>query len=250
MVEEILEQINNLTPALILTMGLAIGLEHAFEPDHVAAVSTQVAKQKHHSTSAKEIIKSGISKSTILGAIWGTGHTTTLVLVGLLVYVFAVNIPANIFQGLEFLVGLMLVFLAITTFSNKKFLKLKHTHPHIHQNGTVHTHPHEHHGEHRHTHKSYLIGCIHGLAGSGALVVLTASTLDNIEMVLSFVLIFGIGSIIGMALVSSIIGLPFVFTNKIKSANKVLRLLAGSASFLIGSSILYEIGILENLFGI
>ena len=248
--EEILEQIHTLTPALIMTLGLAIGLEHAFEPDHVAAVTTQVSKQKHQSSSIIENIKNGISKSTLLGATWGAGHTTTLVLMGLLVFVLAVNIPKNVFLGLELLVGMMLVFLAFITFSNKKLFKLQHIHPHAHQNGTVHTHPHEHHGEHKHTHKSYIIGCIHGLAGSGALVVLTASTLGNIESVLSFILIFGIGSVIGMALVSGLIGLPFVFTNKIASANKIFRFVAGTTSFLIGASIIYEIGILENLFGI
>ena len=144
----------------------------------------------------------------------------------------------------------MLVFLAFTTFSNKKFFKIKHMHPHVHENGTIHTHPHDHAGEHTHSHKSYLIGCIHGLAGSGSLVVLTATTLGNLETVLSFILIFGIGSVIGMALVSSLIGLPFAFSNKINSANKILRYLAGTASLLIGANIVYQISISENLFGI
>ncbi len=144
----------------------------------------------------------------------------------------------------------MLVFLALTTFSNKKFFKLKHIHPHAHDNGTIHIHPHDHVGEHTHSHKSYIIGCIHGLAGSGSLVVLTATTLGNFETVLSFILIFGIGSVIGMALVSSLIGLPLAFTNKTDSANKILRYLAGTASLLIGANIVYEIGITENLFGL
>ncbi len=250
MFEDILTQIQTMTPALILTLGLAIGLQHAFEPDHVAAVTTQISKQKPKSQTIRQLLKEGIFKSSILGALWGAGHTTTLVIMGLLMFVLAINIPTNIFLGFEFIVGLMLVFLALTTFSNKKFFKTKHIHPHSHDNGTIHIHPHDHVGEHTHSHKSYIIGCIHGLAGSGSLVVLTATTLGNFETVLSFILIFGIGSVIGMALVSSLIGLPLVFTNKIDSANKILRYLAGTASLLIGATIVYEIGISKNLFGL
>ena len=250
MFEQILDQIQTMSPALILTLGLAIGLQHAFEPDHVAAVSTLVSKSKRGSQTFKQIVKEGTFKSSILGAFWGAGHTTSLVVMGLLMFVLAINIPANVFLGLEFVVGIMLVYLAFTTFSNKKLFQIKHMHPHAHENGTVHIHPHEHNSEHKHSHKSYLIGCIHGLAGSGALVVLTASTLGNIETVLSFILIFGVGSVLGMVLVSNLIGLPFAFTNKIGSANKILRYVAGGASLLIGVNIVYEIGIVENLFGI
>ena len=167
MFEYILTQIQTMTPALILTLGLAIGLQHAFEPDHVAAVTTQISKQKPKSQTIRQLLKEGIFKSSILGALWGAGHTTTLVIMGLLMFVLAINIPTNIFLGFEFIVGLMLVFLAFTTFSNKKFFKTKHIHPHSHDNGTIHIHPHDHVGEHTHSHKSYIIGCIHGLAGSG-----------------------------------------------------------------------------------
>ena len=77
-----------------------------------------------------------------------------------------------------------------------------------------------------------------------------ASTLGDIETVLSFILIFGLGSIIGMTIISSLIGLPFAFTNKFGTASKALRYIACTASLLIGVNILYEISITENLFGI
>ncbi len=250
MIDEILNQIQTMTPALILTLGLAVGLQHAFEPDHITAVTTQIAKKKQKTQQIKQLLKEGTFKSSILGALWGAGHTTTLVLVGLLLFIFSINIPSNVFLGFEFIVGIMLVVLAITTFSNKKLFKLKHSHPHVHSNGTLHTHPHDHDGEHKHTHKSYLIGCIHGLAGSGSLVVLMASTLGDIETVFSFILIFGIGSIIGMTIISGLIGLPFALTTKFGTASKTLRYIACTTSFLIGASIIYEIGIAENLFGI
>ncbi len=250
MIDEILNQIQTMTPALILTLGLAVGLQHAFEPDHVSAVTTQISKRKYKIQTVKQLIKESTFKSSILGALWGAGHTTTLVIIGLLLFVFSINIPSNVFLGFEFIVGMMLVFLAITTFSNKKLFKLKHAHPHVHSNGTLHIHPHNHDREHKHTHKSYLIGCIHGLAGSGSLVVLMASTLGDIETVLSFILIFGIGSVIGMTIISSLIGLPFAFTNKFGTTSKALRYIACTASLLIGVNIIYDIGIAENLFGI
>ena len=250
MINEILNQFQTMTPALILTLGLAVGLQHAFEPDHISAVTTQILKRKHKTLEMKQLLKEGTFKSSILGALWGAGHTTTLIIIGLLLFVFSINIPSKVFLGFELIVGIMLVILAITTFSNKKIFKLKHTHPHIHSNGTLHTHPHNHYGEHKHTHKSYLIGCIHGLAGSGSLVVLTASTIGDFQTVLSFILIFGIGSVIGMAIISSLIGLPFALTNKFGTASKTLRYIACSATLLIGVNIIYEIGLSENLFGI
>ena len=248
MLEFFLTQIQSLTPALVLTLGLAIGLQHAFEPDHIAAVTTQVIRQKNKSQSIKELIKKGALKSSIIGAIWGAGHTTTLVLVGLLVYLFSVNIPDVFFISSEFIVGVMLIFLAITTLSNKKLFKIKHRHPHAHKDGTIHTHPHDHGSDHKHSHKSYLIGCIHGLAGSGVLLVVIAGTLSSVQDILIFILIFGVGSVIGMTLVSSLIGIPFALSNKASSLEKTLRYVVGSVSFLIGISIIYEIVYVGELF--
>jgi len=248
MLEFFLTQIQSLTPALVLTLGLAIGLQHAFEPDHIAAVTTQVIRQKNKSQSLKELIKKGALKSSIIGAIWGAGHTTTLVLVGLLVYLFSVNIPDVFFISSEFIVGVMLIFLAITTLSNKKLFKIKHKHSHAHKDGTIHTHPHDHGSDHKHGHKSYLIGCIHGLAGSGVLLVVIAGTLSSIQDILSFILIFGVGSVIGMTVISSLIGIPFALSNKALSLEKTLRYVVGSVSFLIGISIIYEIVNVGKLF--
>lgn len=247
--EEILTQIGELSPVLIMGLGLAIGLEHAFEPDHVAAVSTQVSRGKFAQKSTRQVIKNGTISSSILGAFWGAGHTTTLVLMGLLVYALAVKIQESVFSSLEFVVGIMLVFLAITTILNKKLIRLKHKHPHQHEDGTIHFDHHDHNDDaHKHGHRSYLIGCVHGLAGSGSLVVLTAATLNNVSMILEFILIFGIGSIIGMALISGLLGLPFVLCIKTSKVNKVFRYVAGAFSLAIGANIIYQICFVQNLF--
>lgn len=248
MLENIFPQIQSLTPSLVLTLGLAIGLQHAFEPDHIAAVTTQVARQKNKSQSVKKLIQEGTFKSSIIGVFWGAGHTTTLIMVGLAVYLLSINIPDVFFNGSELIVGLMLVFLAFTTISKKKLFKIRHMHSHAHEDGTIHTHPHQHNGEHKHGHKSYLIGCIHGLAGSGALLIVIAGTLNNIQDVLSFILIFGIGSIIGMAMMSSLIGIPFALSNKAFSFEKTLRYVVGCVSFFIGITIIYEIVFVGKLF--
>jgi sulfite exporter TauE/SafE len=231
-------------------LGLAVGIEHAFEPDHVAAVSTQISKSKLAKKSTKRLLKESLTKSSLLGMFWGAGHTTTLVIMGFLAYALAITIQDQIFSGLEFAVGMMLVFLGITTILNKK-IKFRHKHPHQHKDGSIHFDEHIHNNsEHSHTHRSYFIGLIHGLAGSGSVVVLTASTLDNVGMVLGFIVIFGIGSMIGMALIGSIIGIPLVFGNKIKIVQKIFRYVTGIFSLIIGLNIMYQIGLIGHLFGV
>ena len=250
MVEELIAQFQTMTPILIMAAGLAIGLEHAFEADHVVAVATQVSKRKSDSISLAQRLRKNVFKSSLLGIFWGAGHTTTLFFVGLLVFALSIHIQNNIFVGFEFIVGIMLVILGSMTYLNKSIFKFRHIHPHIHEDGTIHTHPHKHEEEHKHGHKSYVIGCVHGLAGSGSLVVLIASSLGSLEMILSFILIFGIGSMFGMAIISGLIGLPFAFTANITKVNRILQYVAGSASLLIGINMMYQIAIVKNLFGI
>ena len=231
-------------------LGLVVGIQHAFEPDHVSAVSTQISTLKLKQKSAKQLVKESVTKSSILGALWGAGHTTTLVLIGFLTYVLAISIHDHVFSGFEFAVGMMLVFLGITTILNKKF-RFQHKHPHQHKDGTIHFDEHTHDDlEHRHSHRSYFIGLIHGLAGSGSLVVLTAVTLDNFEMMFGFIAIFGIGSVIGMVIIGGLVGIPLVFANKIGIIQKTFRYVAGIFSLIIGFNIMYQIGIIGNLFGI
>ena len=187
-------------------MGLCftVGIQHAFEPDHISAVGTQISKSKFAKHSTRQLIKESITKSSFIGMLWGAGHTTTLVLIGFLVYALAITIQQQVFNGLEFAVGIMLVFLGITTILNRK-IRFRHRHPNQHKDGSIHFDEHNHNdSEHNHTHRSYFIGLIHGLAGSGSLVILTASTLDNVGMILGFIAIFGVGSMIGMAFVGSI----------------------------------------------
>lgn len=233
----------------MMSLGLAIGFGHAFESDHIAAVTTQISK-KSTTTSIKQKLKTGITKSSLLGLFWGIGHTTTLMIMGFIAYYFALDLHNGVFSSFEFLVGLTLLFLGITTIVNKKIISFRHRHPHQHQDGTLHfdSHDHENH-DHNHNHRSYVIGLIHGLAGSGSIVALTASTLHSIDMIFSFIVIFGLGSIIGMVLVSGLLGIPFVFSNKIPNLQKLFRYVAGGISLLLGLNIVVQIGTMNNLLG-
>lgn len=249
MIEELIKELPTATPFFVLISGFLIGLSHAFEPDHVVAVATQNSKLAQKS-SLRHFRQIGLSalRSSILGALWGAGHTSSLVLVSLLIFVFSMSIPDTMFGNFEFGVGMMLVILGLFTYL-RRGLKQKHIHTHTHDD-LVHTHPHTHDKEHTHGHKSYLIGCIHGLAGSGSLVVLALSTLHNLENILSFILVFGVGSIIGMMLVSSAIGLPFSFTVYSNRINKILRYSVGSLSIIIGIDIMYNIINSGSFFGL
>lgn len=240
-------QANN--PLLIIMAGLMIGLLHAFEPDHLSAVSTQLLNKKNPPTNSKKLrLKSLTINSSFRGALWGMGHTSSIILIGLLIAGLSLNIPSNFFVSAEILVGLMLIILGIFTITNRSILKPKHIHPHTHSNGVSHTHSHSHNENHKHGHKSYLIGCIHGIAGSGSLVALTASTIGGFEMMISFLILFGIGSIIGMTVASGILGLPLILLSKISSVAKYLRYVIAGITLIIGINIVLTIGLENKLF--
>ncbi len=240
-------QANN--PLLIIIAGLMVGLVHAFEPDHLSAVSTQLLQNKNTTSGSKKIgLRSLTISSSLRGALWGMGHTSSIILIGLLIAGLSLNIPDNFFISAEVVVGFMLIILAIFTFANKSIFKQKHIHPHEHSNGISHTHFHTHNENHKHGHKAYLIGCVHGIAGSGGLVALTASTMNGFDMMIYFLILFGIGSIIGMTVASGILGLPFILLSKISSVSKYLRYAIAGITFIIGINIVFTIVLDNKLF--
>ena len=240
-------QANN--PLLIIIAGLMIGLVHAFEPDHLSAVSTQLLQNKNTTSGSKKIgLRSLTISSSLRGALWGMGHTSSIILIGLLIAGLSLNIPDNFFISAEVVVGFMLIILAIFTFANKSIFKQKHIHPHEHSNGISHTHFHTHNENHKHGHKAYLIGCVHGIAGSGGLVALIASTMNGFDMMIYFLILFGIGSIIGMTVASGILGLPFILLSKISSVTKYLRYAIAGITFIIGINIVFTIVLDSKLF--
>lgn len=233
-------------PAGLLLLGLITGLRHSMEADHVAAVSTLVAGGQNR-----------LRRAPLLGLLWGVGHTATLFVAGLIVLLLAISIPEKVSGRLEFGVGMMLIVLGATTltgFNAGKFFRgilgrgVKHSHVHAHGDiGIVHSHDHDHHDEHRHGHKSLIVGMIHGMAGSGALMLVVLSTINSVPLGLAYIAIFGAGSIASMAAMSALIGLPFSRAKNYK-LNLVLKYTAAVITLVIGAGIVYELGVIEQVF--
>jgi nickel/cobalt exporter len=177
----------------VLAFGLILGFKHATEADHVMAVSTIVSEHRN------------LVKVAVVGGLWGLGHTLMLVVVGIIVLLLGVGIPANISHYLEFGVGIMIIWLSAIA-----LIRALHGRPH------VHTHPH---GEEIHSHstsriglKPLLVGAMHGLAGSAALTLLVLTQVHSVLLGICYLVIFGFGSIFGMMAVSTLIGLPFALS--------------------------------------
>lgn len=225
------------TVLTILLLGFLLGLQHATEADHLAAVSTIVSERKN------------LLSASIIGGFWGIGHTISLFVVGALVIFLKLGISESLEAKLEAAVGTMLVILGLNVLRKIFFGKEKvHLHTHTHDGHThthIHAHKHETAEESHHFMKfsprSVIIGMIHGLAGSAALMLLIVPTIDSPVVALSYILIFGIGSILGMMVMSFLIGLPFHFTAaNFINLNKIIRFAAGVFSFGLGLSIIYE----------
>jgi high-affinity nickel permease len=237
--------ISTAAPIGILLLGLVTGLRHSIEADHVAAVSTLIAKGKTR-----------LGRAPLLGFFWGLGHTATLFISGLIVLLLAISIPERVSSALEFGVAVMLVFLGATTltgFKLGKFLRWirhrSHTHEHIHvhqDTGVMHSHEHDHH-DHMHSHKSLIVGMVHGMAGSGALMLVVLSTINSVPLGLAYIAIFGAGSIASMAAMSALIGLPFTRARNVKLA-LALRYMAAVVTLAIGVGLIYELGLVEQIF--
>ncbi len=161
----------------VLLFGLLLGMKHATEPDHVIAVSTIASRTKK------------LSLSSLAGMFWGIGHTLTLLVVGMVMIAFERQIPEQIASYLEMGVGIMIVILGMASF--RSTMRLDH-----HHQGDIH---------HLHV-KSTLIGIVHGLAGSAGMVLLTMTTVKGTWMALAFILIFGLGTVIGMMLFTTFLG--------------------------------------------
>lgn len=193
----------------ILLVGFMIGLRHALEADHVAAVASIVTQ------------KQGKRAALRHGAVWGLGHTITLFALGTVALLADTLIPQHIASLLECAVGFMLLYLGLDVLWS---ITRKGVHFHVHQHqGKAHLHAHQHGADeanhkvntHSHKHKApfplrtLMVGIMHGMAGSAALVVLTLNAAQNFWVGISYMLLFGIGSILGMALLSVAISLPF-----------------------------------------
>jgi high-affinity nickel-transport protein len=253
----------------ILAIGFVLGMRHATDPDHVIAVSTIVSRER-------SILKAGL-----IGILWGVGHTLTILVVGAGIIVFDLAIPARVGLTMEFSVGLMLILLGVLNLTgamgwiSEKFSpahpRVTGSHAHLHEHESkVHLHWHshgperEHHGESLtppewlsgtpslgifHTLRPLFVGLVHGLAGSAAVALLVLGTIREPRWAVLYLMIFGIGTIAGMMLITAAIALPFSFAGyKFARLNKGLIVGSGLLSLAFGLFVCYQIGFVDGLF--
>lgn len=226
----------------ILALGLVIGMQHALEADHLAAVSSIAARE----TSMRRVVAHG--------AVWGLGHTATLMIVAGGAVAFGLTIGGRLGGWLDLMVGVMLMGLGANVIAALVRERI-HFHRHRHGDGTTHWHAHSHRGEkaphdprrHDHAHtrrlplRTLLVGMMHGMAGSAALLVLTSTTVKPAALGLGYVLLFGVGSILGMAGLSAIIAVPLAWSARALTwMNGILQGGIGTATVLLGGFVVLE----------
>ena len=241
-----LENAGSLNVFVVLGIGLVFGLKHATEVDHVVAISTIVSRHQN------------VFRSAVVGALWGVGHTVSLLVIGTIVLSLRIAIPEIVSNWLEFAVALMIIGLGVSALwrASRKNSEV-HIHQHKHD-GLSHTHVHFHEKQNQHQPSSHaahshavsrlgwkpiLIGMVHGLAGSGALTLLVLTQINSSLLGFFYVLTFGFGSIVGMLLMSGLIGLPFAFSSKkLTNLHHSLQTLAGVLSICFGIWYAYRAG--------
>lgn len=230
------DSLGSLSTLTVLAVGLLFGLKHATEVDHVVAVSTIASQQRN------------VLRSALVGALWGAGHTASLLIVGVVVLFLRIAIPESVSKWLEFGVALMIIGLgAVALWRSLRKRTDLHVHEHSHD-GLSHVHIHFHEPETRHDRqpkhshaisaigiKPVLIGMMHGLAGSGALTILVLTQISSAWIGLLYLMIFGLGSIAGMLLMSGLIGLPFALTARnLTAVHQRMQLAAAVVSIAFG----------------
>jgi cytochrome c biogenesis protein CcdA len=218
----------------ILGLGFLLGMQHALEADHIAAVSSIAARR----TDVGDIVKHGLT--------WGLGHTLTLFVFAGAAILLGHAIPEHLAQPLETAVGIMLVGLGAHVLW-RLWRDRVHFHAHGHSDGAVHIHAHSHAGEtlpharapHSHAHgfrwRTLLVGLMHGMAGSAALLVLAVSQASSAAAGLGYVALFGIGSMIGMGALSTVIAVPITLSARwLTRVNSGLQGIVGVVTIAIG----------------
>ena len=231
----------------VMFLGFLIGMQHAMEADHVAAVASLATHSRSMGQTARQ------------GAAWGAGHAFTLFLFGGLVLVMDTLVPERFAQGLELAVGFMLVLLG---FDVLRRLVRDRIHFHQHQHGsTIHFHAHSHttgtaHADdpHKHEHpeafpvRALVVGMMHGMAGSAALIILALNSVSSISQGILYIALFGVGSVLGMALLAVVISLPLRYSPRGFSwVHNGLKAAVGIVTIGLGGVLIYQLGFVNGL---
>lgn len=192
---------------VILLVSVLLGLRHASDPDHLAAMTTLIASEKQ---------RSRVGKAGAMGFLWGLGHGTTLVLVGLPLVLLNRHLPEVVGTFAEFAIGCIIMLLAVRLLLRWR-RGLYHAHVHRHEGGEEHRHVHSHARDEAHEHAHgvpkrtplsfYGVGLVHGIGGSGGLTLLLLSTISDKVQATGALLLFAAGTAVSMALLSTAFGL-------------------------------------------
>ena len=241
----------------ILLLGFFLGMRHATDPDHVIAVTTIVARQRR------------VGAAALIGVLWGIGHTLTMVAVGGAIIVFGVVIPPRLGLTMELSVALMLILLGVANLAGiMRWItgtwheEVFDVHPHRH-GGYVHSHAHGETASARgyveddtprglglyQALRPLVVGVVHGLAGSAAVALLVLAAIPDPLWGISYLLVFGVGTVAGMMLITAASALPFTYTvSRFAAVNRHLVLASGVASIGFGLFLVYQIGVVDGLF--
>jgi high-affinity nickel permease len=249
----------------ILVLGFFLGMRHATDPDHVIAVATIVTRQR------------SLARAALIGAWWGLGHTITILVVGSGIILFNLVIPTRIGLSMELSVGIMLVILGIANIAG--FLRsvpepeaqTVQVHVHAHTHGDfIHSHAHTHEAE-AHPHaadqnpvsfidkklarsnlyqhlRPLFVGIVHGLAGSAAVALLVLTTIRNPSWAVAYLLIFGVGTIAGMMVITMSLASTLKFVGRSQLVAQRLAMASGLLSLAFGCFVIYEMGFVNGLF--
>ena len=250
----------------IVFLGLVLGMRHATDPDHVVAVTTIVSRERT------------ALHASIIGALWGLGHTITIVVVGSAIILLKLTIPPRLGLAMELSVACMLILLGVLNLTGvlRKAMDwlaapgyASGAHMHfILGRLMIHTHGRDSEGTGRkggpgldwlpawcrklglfHVLRPLTVGIVHGLAGSAAVALLVLATIKKPEWAIGYLLIFGIGTIVGMMLITAAIALPFTYTRThFARLNRSLAVASGVISVCFGLFLCYQIGISDGLF--
>jgi ABC-type nickel/cobalt efflux system permease component RcnA len=232
---------------VIVATAFALGLAHSFDPDHIVAVSTLLC----NATSLRRSIWSAVA--------WGGGHSIVLLIVGVLLLVLRVEIPAGIAAAFEFAAGIMLIvigawvvrpFLSHILHRHKqKENKEENANAHL-NNGDAHTNSHSHGHNHSHSHddgrfhlsNSALTGVLQGLGGSAAIMLVMVATVNSLALGLVFIVVFGVGVILGMVSIACLISSLLKYTaTHLESVHEKIKSVTGTISIVFGAYIVVQI---------
>jgi high-affinity nickel-transport protein len=247
--------------------GFLLGMRHATDADHVIAVTTILNRSRR------------FVHTTLIGALWGLGHTITVVIVGVLIIGFNVVIPPPVGLAMEFAVALMLIALGLLNLTGgmraitERFTPPApihghaHGHSHAHDGAEVHAHEHAHlHGHGTDPHlggpaglvatfgwyqllRPVGVGLVHGLAGSAAVALLVLATIQDTGAAIAYLVVFCLGVAAGMAVLTTVIGLPFwIARARSEQINRWLTIGSGVLSLAFGLYLGYQIGFVDGLF--